>query len=56
MRMFVPHGFVPVPVRVRFGDRTVVNMLMMGVMHVGMVVLKRFVVMLMIVPLRQVQP
>ena len=56
VRMLMPHGFMPVPVGVWLGDRPIVTMLMVLVMHVGMVVLQRLVVVFMIVPFRQVQP
>jgi hypothetical protein len=47
---------VRVPVRVRLGDRPVVLMLMVFVVHVAMLVLHRRVEMLVLVSLRQVQP
>ncbi len=56
MRVLVSHGFMPVRMRVRLGDRSLVTMPMMLVMHMGVVVLQGLMVVLVVVPLRQVQP
>ena len=56
MRVLVSHGFVPVRMRVRLGDRSLVIMPMMLVMHMGVVVLQGIVGVLVVVSLRQVQP
>ena len=39
VRMLVSHGFMPVPVGMRFGDSAVMIMPMVRVMNMGMVVL-----------------
>ncbi len=54
MRMLVPQRGVAVPVRVGLGHRSVMRMLMVFVVHVGVLVLQRVVVVRMRVPLRQV--
>jgi hypothetical protein len=56
MRVLVPHGFVLVPVGVRFGHWPIMVMLMVVIMHMGMVVLQSMVVVLMFMTLRKVQP
>lgn len=56
MRMLMSHGFMPVPVGVWFGDGPLMPMLVVRVMDMGMVVPQRFVLMLMIMSLCQVQP
>ena len=54
--MLVPHGLVPVPMRVRFAVWPVVVVLVMFVVHMNMIVFKGFVFMLVVVPLGQVEP
>ena len=56
MRMLVPHGRVSMPVRMRFGDRTIVIMLMVLVMHVAMLVLHCIMRMLMVMTFAEVEP
>ena len=52
----VPHGCVAVQVRVRFDHRAGMGVLMMLVMDMRMLMLQRFMDMLMLVPLSQMQP
>ena len=52
----MPHRLVPVPVRVRLCDWSVVVVLMMLVMDVTMFMLKRAMFMLMLVTLGEVRP
>ena len=56
MRVLVSHGFVPVRMRVRLGDRSLMTMLMMLVMYMVVVVLQSLMVVYVIESLRQVQP
>ena len=55
MRVLVPHWFVPMPVRVRFGNRPIMVMLVMIVVQVDMVVFQNAMAVLMVVPLGQMQ-
>lgn len=52
----VPNGFVPVPMRTRFWDWSVMRMLVMLVMHVDVHVFLRHMLMLVIMTFAQVQP
>ncbi|MNT43071.1 hypothetical protein D3C72_1795220 [compost metagenome] len=56
MRVLVAHRFVPVPVRMRFGDRAVVGVGVMFVVDMGVFVLQRLVAVFVVVALGQVQP
>ena len=55
MRMFVAHRLVAVPVGMRFGHRPIVAMLVVLVVDVSVLVFQRFVLMLMLVPLGEVE-
>ena len=54
--MPVPHRLVPMKMRMGLRDRPVVLMLMVLVVAVGMVMFERFVIVLVLVAFRQVQP
>ena len=56
VRMGVPQFPVAVPVRVGLGRRTIVSMLMVRVMDMSMLMLEQLVDMLVLMPLRQVEP
>lgn len=51
MRMFVPHRLMAMPMRMRLGDCAVMRVLMMHIVTVQMIMLQRFVIMDMIMPL-----
>lgn len=53
MRVLVSHGFVPVRMSVRLGDRSLVMVPIMLVMHMGVVVLHSLVDVLVVVSLRR---
>ena len=56
MRVFVPQGLVAMPMGMRFCDFTLMGVFMMLVMHMAVLVLQFGVDMIMLVPLRQMQP
>ena len=56
MGVFMPHGFVAVPVRMRLGYRPVVDMLMMLIMNVCMLVSQRLVGVFVVVAFGQMEP
>ncbi len=56
MRMLVAHRPVPVRVRMRFADRSVMTMSVVRVMRVRMFMLQRLMYMVMLVPLGQMHP
>lgn len=56
VRVLVPHGLVPMPVRVRLGHRPVMVVLMVLVMGVAVLVLHHVVDMLVLMPPGEVQP
>ena len=55
VRVLVAHRFVPMPMRVRLGHRPIVMVPVMLVMHVSVLVLQSFVLVLVVVPLGEVQ-
>jgi hypothetical protein len=55
MRVLVPHGLMTVPMRMRFGHRSIM-VLMVSVMHMRVVVFQSLVVVPMVMPFGQVQP
>ncbi len=56
VRVLVPQRFVAMPVRVRLAYGTIVLVLMMLVMDVAVLVLQRFMLVPMGVPLGQMEP
>lgn len=56
MRMLVVQRRVAMPMRMRFVDRAVVVMLVVGVVCVQMRMFQRFVLVIMLMPFGQVQP
>ena len=56
VRVLVAHRFMPVPVRMRLGHCAVMGMLMVLVMGMGMIVLQSLVIVLVVMPLGQVEP
>jgi hypothetical protein len=54
--MRVAHWLVPMPMRVRFGRRPLVIVLVMLIVHVAVLMLDRLVFALMNVPFREMKP
>ena len=55
MGMLVAHWLVAVPMRVRLGYRTIMNMLVVRIVHMRVLMLKRLMVVIMFMPFSQMQ-
>ena len=54
VRMLVAHRFVTVPMRMRFGHRSVMGMLVVVIMHMGVFVFERIVAVFVLMSLSKV--
>lgn len=56
MRVLVPHGCMPMPVRMRLGHWPVMVMLVVLVMNMNVVMLQGLMIVLMVMPFGQMKP